>query len=91
MAVVRSPVSYLLPTISQMMWAVKPQKPEKWTRAAWNDEIKKRITDLNSGNAKTVPWGEVRKEFERGFLFEFRRDPNFCYQQACRKDTVHLN
>jgi putative addiction module component (TIGR02574 family) len=28
--------------------------------AAWDEEIKKRIEDLDSGNAKTVPWTEVR-------------------------------
>src|SRR6266700_2201406 len=29
--------------------------------AAWDDEIKKRITDLDSGKAKTVPWTAVRQ------------------------------
>jgi hypothetical protein len=29
--------------------------------AAWDDEIKKRITELDSGKAKTVPWTEVRQ------------------------------
>ena len=28
---------------------------------AWNEEIARRITDLDSGNAKTVPWEEVRR------------------------------
>ena len=37
---------------------------EKWTRgvlAAWDEEIKKRIADLDSGKAKTIPWTEVRQ------------------------------
>ncbi|MGO8985976.1 MAG: addiction module protein [Terriglobales bacterium] len=29
--------------------------------AAWDDEIKKRVTDLDSGRAKTIPWSEVRQ------------------------------
>jgi putative addiction module component (TIGR02574 family) len=35
-------------------------KVDEGVLAAWSDEIKKRITDLDSGNAKTVPWNEVR-------------------------------
>jgi putative addiction module component (TIGR02574 family) len=29
--------------------------------AAWDEEIKKRIADLDSGTANTVPWTEVRR------------------------------
>jgi putative addiction module component (TIGR02574 family) len=29
--------------------------------AAWDEEIKKRIADLDSGKAKTIPWEEVRQ------------------------------
>jgi putative addiction module component (TIGR02574 family) len=29
--------------------------------AAWDVEIKKRIADLDSGKAKTIPWSEVRQ------------------------------
>ncbi len=29
--------------------------------AAWDEEIKKRIAELDSGKAKTVPWAEVRR------------------------------
>jgi len=29
--------------------------------AAWNEEIARRIKDLDSGKAKTVPWEEVRQ------------------------------
>ena len=28
--------------------------------AAWNQEIARRIEDLHSGKAKTIPWKEVR-------------------------------
>ena len=28
--------------------------------AAWNQEIVRRIADLDSGKAKTIPWEEVR-------------------------------
>jgi putative addiction module component (TIGR02574 family) len=29
--------------------------------AAWNEEIARRIKDLDSGKAQTVPWEEVRQ------------------------------
>ena len=29
--------------------------------AAWNDEIARRIDELDSGKAKTIPWEEVRQ------------------------------
>ena len=29
--------------------------------AAWDEEVKRRIEDLDSGKAKTVPWTEVRE------------------------------
>lgn len=30
--------------------------------AAWQEEISKRISDLDSGKAKTIPWEDVQKE-----------------------------
>ncbi len=35
-------------------------KVDEAVLAAWDDEIKKRITELDSGQAKTIPWAEVR-------------------------------
>jgi putative addiction module component (TIGR02574 family) len=29
--------------------------------SAWNEEINRRIGELDSGNAKTIPWDEVRR------------------------------
>jgi len=36
-------------------------KVDEGVLAAWNEEIRKRIADLDSGRAKTVPWTEVRR------------------------------
>jgi len=36
-------------------------KIEEGVLAAWDDEIKKRITELDLGKAKTAPWPEVRQ------------------------------
>lgn len=36
-------------------------KVDEGVQAAWNDEIAKRIADLDSRRAKTIPWAEVRK------------------------------
>jgi putative addiction module component (TIGR02574 family) len=36
-------------------------KVDQQVVAAWDDEVKKRIADLESGKAKTIPWEEVRQ------------------------------
>ncbi len=36
-------------------------KVDEGVMAAWDDEIKKRIGDLESGKANTVAWTEVRR------------------------------
>jgi putative addiction module component (TIGR02574 family) len=36
-------------------------KVDESVLAAWDEEIKRRIADLDSGKAKTVPWSEVRQ------------------------------
>ena len=36
-------------------------KVDEGVLAAWNEEIRKRIADLDSGRAKTIPWTEVRQ------------------------------
>ena len=45
-------------------------KVDEGVLAAWDEEIKKRIVDLDSGKAKTIPWTEVRQrtlaKIERG-------------------------
>jgi putative addiction module component (TIGR02574 family) len=33
---------------------------EEATENAWNQEIARRIADLDSGKAQTVPWEEIR-------------------------------
>jgi putative addiction module component (TIGR02574 family) len=38
-----------------------PREDPSAVEAAWNDEIRRRIEDLDSGKAKTVPWEEVRR------------------------------
>jgi putative addiction module component (TIGR02574 family) len=34
---------------------------DKEAESVWNEEIGRRITELDSGKAKTVPWEEVRR------------------------------
>ena len=36
-------------------------KVDEGVQAAWDAEIAKRIKELDSGRAKTIPWAEVRK------------------------------
>jgi len=34
---------------------------DEGTESAWNKEIARRLEDLDSGKAKTVPWEEVQR------------------------------
>ena len=34
---------------------------DEGAESAWNEEINRRITELDSGKAKTVPWDEIRR------------------------------
>jgi len=36
-------------------------KVDEGLLAAWDEEVKRRIADLDSGKAKTIPWEEVRQ------------------------------
>ena len=36
--------------------------PEPDVEAAWSDEIKRRVADLDAGNVETIPWEEVRQQ-----------------------------
>jgi putative addiction module component (TIGR02574 family) len=36
-------------------------KVDEAVLAAWDDEIKKRVSELDLGRARTVPWTEVRQ------------------------------
>jgi putative addiction module component (TIGR02574 family) len=36
-------------------------KVDKGVQAAWGTEITRRISELDSGKARTVPWQEVRQ------------------------------
>lgn len=36
-------------------------KVDEGVQAAWETEIGKRVAELDSGNAKTTSWGEVRR------------------------------
>jgi len=37
------------------------EKLDEGILAAWDEEIKKRVADLDSGRAKAIPWSEVRE------------------------------
>ena len=36
-------------------------KVDEGVQAAWDEEVKRRIEELDSGKAKTIPWEEVRE------------------------------
>ena len=40
--------------------------PDSEVEAAWAEEIRRRVVELDNGSVKTVPWEEVRRElFDR--------------------------
>jgi putative addiction module component (TIGR02574 family) len=41
---------------------------DKAAEAAWNQEIARRIEDLDSGKAKTIPWEAVRSRISAKFF-----------------------
>ena len=47
-------------TLADSLFSSLGGKVDEGFLAAWDDEIKKRITDLDSGKAKTIPWADVR-------------------------------
>ena len=49
------------------------ERVDQGVESAWNEEISCRIADLDSGKAKTVPWGEIRRRMRTGsFLRRFK-------------------
>lgn len=41
--------------------------PDPGVEQAWDAEIRRRVTELDSGAVQTIPWSEVRKRLFRGF------------------------
>ena len=37
------------------------ERVDQGVESAWNEEISRRIADLDSGKAKTIPWDEIRR------------------------------
>lgn len=37
-------------------------EPETDVEAAWSDEVRRRVAELDAGTVKTIPWEEVRNE-----------------------------
>ena len=37
-------------------------EPDADVEAAWSDEIRRRVAELDAGAAMTIPWDEIRKE-----------------------------
>ena len=37
-------------------------EPDPEVEAAWSEEIRRRLAELDAGTVKTIPWEDVRKE-----------------------------
>jgi putative addiction module component (TIGR02574 family) len=40
---------------------------DKGVEAAWSEEIKRRIDEIDSGNAEPIPWEEARRQISALF------------------------
>jgi len=38
-----------------------PPEPYEVVEAAWSDEIRRRLDEIDSGKVRTVPWADARK------------------------------
>lgn len=47
--------------LAQSLIANLEGKMDEEVRAAWDEEIKRRVAELDSGAANTIPWEEVRE------------------------------
>jgi putative addiction module component (TIGR02574 family) len=42
-------------------------KPEPGVEIAWEDEIRRRVMELDTHSVKTVPWSEVKERLFHGY------------------------
>ena len=47
--------------IAEKLIATLEDSPDIDVEQAWQEEVRRRITDLESGNAVCIPWDEVRR------------------------------
>ena len=45
---------------AQLIASLDRETDEDWA-AAWDEEIRRRIEELDSGRVKTIPWEEARR------------------------------
>ena len=48
---------------TELLQSVEPQGSEEIERA-WEDEIQRRITEIDSGTAKGRSWDEIKRDFD---------------------------
>lgn len=51
---------------SRLMDSLEPTASEAEIEAAWGDEIRRRIEDLETGRVKPIRWEEARRMIEEG-------------------------
>jgi len=47
--------------LADSLISILGDKVDEGAQAAWKAEIERRLADLDSGSAKTIPWSEVRR------------------------------
>jgi putative addiction module component (TIGR02574 family) len=46
--------------LADSLWESLEGQPDEAVEGAWRKEIQRRVRDLDSGTAVTIPWSEVR-------------------------------
>ncbi len=49
-------------TLAGLLIGTLDPAPEPDVEAAWSEEIKRRVADIEAGTVKLIPWEEVRAE-----------------------------
>jgi putative addiction module component (TIGR02574 family) len=57
------PADERLALASELLESVEGPENSEWA-AAWAAELDRRVRELESGTAKTIPWGQVKTEIQ---------------------------
>jgi putative addiction module component (TIGR02574 family) len=53
--------------IDRLVGSLNNEPPEEGVKAAWDEEIKRRVDDIRSGRVKTIPGEQVLRELAEEF------------------------
>ncbi len=57
----RLPVTARAALAASLIESLETDPPDEGVEAAWQAEIERRAAEIDSGDAKTIPWSEVQR------------------------------